>query len=164
MGNLSHIDDVEKRSEDVEEEQMLEAQQALIDARRSAEAAEEEAAEEAAAEEAAAEEAARQEAARQEAARQAAAQRAAQQQAAQAQGEERFERFDEEPGQKQAAQQQKVDPKKKRVDLTADQEADFHGLTNPQPMSVPQKVVIVCAVLLIIVAVVYLLNEYFNFF
>lgn len=159
MGNLSHIDDVEKRSEDVEEEQMLEAQQALIDARRSAEAAEEEAAEEAAAEEAA-----RQEAARQEAARQEAAQRAAQQQAAQAQGEERFERFDEEPGQKQAAQQQKVDPKKKRVDLTADQEADFHGLTNPQPMSVPQKVVIVCAVLLIIVAVVYLLNEYFNFF
>lgn len=154
MGNLSHIDDVEKRSEDVEEEQMLEAQQALIDARRSAEAAEE----------AAAEEAARQEAARQAAARQAAAQRAAQQQAAQAQGEERFERFDEEPGQKQAAQQQKIDPKKKRVDLTADQEADFHGLTNPQPMSVPQKVVIVCAVLLIIVAVVYLLNEYFNFF
>ena len=40
MAKLSHIDDVERRGQDAEAQQMLEAQQALVDARRAQQAAE----------------------------------------------------------------------------------------------------------------------------
>lgn len=140
MAKLSHIDDVERRGQDAEAQQMLEAQQALVDARR-------------AQQQAAAEEAARQ-AAAEEAARQQAAARAAAQQAAE---EPRFERFDSAPAQQAASAQQ-------AVNRTADEEADFHGLDQGGSMELGQKLLIVLALAVVIAAAVYVLNTFFGWF
>ena len=148
MAKLSHIDDVERRGQDAEAQQMLEAQQALVDARRAQQVAEEEAAQRAAEE--AAQQAAAQQAARQQAARrQATAQQAAE--------EPRFERFEQAPAQQAASAQS-------AVNRTADEEADFHGLGQGGSMELGQKALIVLALVVVVVAGVYVLNTFFGWF
>lgn len=48
-------------------------------------------------------------------------------------------------------------------DMTAEEEEEFHGLDAKQPMSVGHKVLIVLAVVVVLVAMLYIVNSWIHF-
>lgn len=55
------------------------------------------------------------------------------------------------------------DPASDQGDMTAEQEEEFHGLDTTPPMGVGHKALIVIAVVVVIVAILYIVNSWIHF-